>query len=276
MSHTALPSSSSHRRQPVRHVRRRSGAFTLVELLVVIGIIALLISILLPALNRAREQAKRTQCASNLKQLGLVLFMYANENKGKLPQHYGNSYWLFDIPIPTRNEMIRYGSVRDVFYCPSNATEQNHDGLWNFPTAVEATAAHSATGYQFLFRRPGHGPPPSDNMMPPFFYSRKYLQKLTEKQTLNIAAQLTERVPADLELATDMVNSRGAPGSATESFTFVPGGWVGGALGHHTAHMKGNMKAAGGNILFLDGHVSWRDFSEMRVQQQHSGNNYYF
>lgn len=71
---------------PTRTPVRNSYGFTLVELLVVIGIIALLISILLPSLNKAREAANKIACGSNMRQIGMALTMYANDYKGQLPK----------------------------------------------------------------------------------------------------------------------------------------------------------------------------------------------
>jgi len=80
---------------------RKSKGFTLIELLVVIGIISILIAMLLPSLKRAREQARFVQCQSNLRQVAMAFFMYANDNKQVGPTtpivNDVNSEWMIQL-----------------------------------------------------------------------------------------------------------------------------------------------------------------------------------
>ncbi len=106
-------------------MRPRTKAFTLIELLVVIAIIAILAAMLLPALSRARESARKASCMSNTKQLGLGILMYADANDEFLPETLRADMLvsIFDYLDPYVNDV-------NVFRCPSS-TNSNRK-TWNY------------------------------------------------------------------------------------------------------------------------------------------------
>ncbi len=244
----------------------RRHAFTLVELLVVIGIIALLISILLPSLNKAREQAKRTACASNVRQFCQALIMAANENKGKL-MDVGNGNGQFDdsgntthsnevqvIHPAARDALLdRYGMVREIFFCPSNP-EMNTDFNWQRTDKNN----FAFTGYMILAGRKdlstsktnalaaGYGgfeevTTNDDLLFPAKMGQRGYYQVLV--------ADTTRSFQNDLNPSNHVFGN--------DSTGYLPKG-------------KG-----GGNVGFIDGHVEWKTQQDLGQKDTQGKREFY-
>lgn len=224
-------------------MRRR--AFTLVELLVVVSIVALLIALMLPALKGAREQARRIKCAANLRMFGMAMMIYDQDNGM--------------FPPSAENVWVRYANVmRDVYgvqvdttVCPSSAPRTfTSEYRWQTTTY---------TGQIFYRYLSGYGPiaGPEDNGwnrlgFPLWKYG--FFPPLSARNTyhfLNALGQIaaSPRPPDQTFMMTDL-----------SYYSAQPGMWPDGLNPRWpqlTSHLRAEGNCDGANWLFLDGRVQW-------------------
>jgi prepilin-type N-terminal cleavage/methylation domain-containing protein len=242
-------------------MRGRGRAFTLIELLVVIAIIAILASLLLPALSKSKDQAYKTECASNLKQWGMALVMYAGDNRNYFPDNSLGVDLSWMSPLFASNFYPAYlmrdhpgtvatpRSLTDVLFCP---TDQWHRLFEDESSTSSDPADPQLVGYFYL---PGRKDPASDG----WSYSEPWpeLSGWATRQkmggTYHLAPVMSDRLQATGTWNIADNKGQGVGWTDSDANLTVPSA-------NHPLPGTGHVPS-GGNFLFEDGHVTWYRFN---------------
>jgi len=250
-------------------------AFTRMDLLALLASLTLLLFIVLPALGRVTGKTTIAQCAANLEQYDMALQIYGGENQDNLPSSSAGN-WAWDASLSYTAQIISTGVKWTSLFCPGTSaryTEQNNWVTWT----NWVPSGYRSLGYTSTV--PGIAG--MNAVAGTYSFSTNINATLT-MQRVSVSGTYYPGTPASRPLVADatltLVNGVPPPAGPALNAAMLTYPWVGlqaGVYYYQSAHLNG-LIPLGGNVGMLDGHVEWRDFTNMLPRAGGNGNPYFF